>query len=1029
MAINPPITFDKGQIGDDINLVPIPPILYNSSTQTIGISAASEISSGVVNTGAQNIVGVKTFIDNPRSDNVPVNNTDLTNKSYVDNMILMGVTWVNSVISIYDFSTPPGTPSDGDRYISSTTTGSFTQNYIYQYDGSSWIEIIPHEGYATFVTDVSSLYGEQVIIYNDSGTWTNIGNSINHNSLINKGVLTHSQIDNYLLDVVTPQQFGAIGDGIADDTVAITSFFSQSESSKRLYIPRGTYLCNSNITINYGPTTLTNGYEIRGLGSNESVIQMGDGFSVSFDTLYSSGYKQAENIKLIGFQINGDINGILVGFNRSTTFRNVEIDDVKIINLNVNSSAVSLDCSTLLNCKFNHLYAGGNSSGTGYTACRFIQLVSSVISNSIFLRFTRGIVFENSTSSPVVGNVGNTFNSCEVNYCNTSININQSLFRGNVFNSLVLANYNTSINSAATGNCNKFYVSFQSLIPNYGTILDGISIVANLSNSTLSTTGKLDLPNINTGNITLRGASNVTLNNINDGDLEINAGGNDVIVHDSDNFIIDNRLTINGPLYFFGETTGASIINNYAPTTGLLINANGRLTLSSDDFLSILNTNQSTSAITGAIQCAGGIGCLKNIFCGGIVNTSSISMPGAYNLTVQNISGNLYYYPLKPDFNFNIYTNTLPNGGGTFINMGKYASDYNRGYLKYNHISDGSLFNNMTLGIGGATYENIHINSNYTEFIQNTIQRQDVGVLEIKEYVSNVNDFSPDASFTLAAGSAYVFDASFNKVKVTWSQTPFFILNAELPDGELRWVIHNGSGLTLLQFLPTSIYDFCKIAQISRIWRIGNTLNYTNSHIKYAQDPFDISEYWNQPAFNSKRKPILLNGNASRELIVTSDGELFRYPNVNQTLIAKNIISHWFTASARTLTYTWQHLRNLDTYRVMDYGNADATLDIYNIHKYYDNGTTTPASATNNDFLVHQFRYYAGSNETVLVLSQKIYDFGVIDDVVFSDQDFTLNQWLGDALQTALCAYVILKVTTGNIDYTDSTECKFVPVY
>lgn len=59
-----------------------------------------------------------------------------------------------SVKSRYD-PTPglPGSPTDGDSYISTATANGWTVDYLYIYDGSAWEEEIPGEGFVVWVDD------------------------------------------------------------------------------------------------------------------------------------------------------------------------------------------------------------------------------------------------------------------------------------------------------------------------------------------------------------------------------------------------------------------------------------------------------------------------------------------------------------------------------------------------------------------------------------------------------------------------------------------------------------------------------------------------------------------------------------------------------------------------------------------------------------------------------------------------------------------------------------------------------------
>ena len=75
------------------------------------------------------------------------------------------LSWLSPVLS---FSNYYGCVSDsvGKRYIASTTGSGWTQNYIYQCNGSSWVVTIPITGNSVSVIDSGSVY-----IYNGS-VWT-----------------------------------------------------------------------------------------------------------------------------------------------------------------------------------------------------------------------------------------------------------------------------------------------------------------------------------------------------------------------------------------------------------------------------------------------------------------------------------------------------------------------------------------------------------------------------------------------------------------------------------------------------------------------------------------------------------------------------------------------------------------------------------------------------------------------------------------------------------------------------------------
>lgn len=105
----------------------------------------------------------------------------------------------------------------------------------------------------------------------------------------------------YLADreVVRPQDYGAVGDGIHDDTAAINQALFEA---KAVFLPPGTYRITAPIVMNYGRSLI-------GMG-DQSVIQAQDtpldenalpAYSADFNALeIVEGYCVVENLKIIG---------------------------------------------------------------------------------------------------------------------------------------------------------------------------------------------------------------------------------------------------------------------------------------------------------------------------------------------------------------------------------------------------------------------------------------------------------------------------------------------------------------------------------------------------------------------------------------------------------------------------------------------------------------------------------------------------------------------------------------------------------
>jgi hypothetical protein len=119
-----------------------------------------------------------------------------------------------SVKDFRDFTAnEPAAPSVGDRYVntgtglSSVTGQSVTANYIYQWNGTNWTEIIPDQG--TRLADEST----NDMMYYNGASWMNLGAVISHNdtSGLQGGISSeyyhltaseHTELTNWLDNVV-----------------------------------------------------------------------------------------------------------------------------------------------------------------------------------------------------------------------------------------------------------------------------------------------------------------------------------------------------------------------------------------------------------------------------------------------------------------------------------------------------------------------------------------------------------------------------------------------------------------------------------------------------------------------------------------------------------------------------------------------------------------------------------------------------------------------------------------------------------
>lgn len=112
------------------------------------------------------------------------------NLQYVlDESSVLNLDWQESVKD-KDLTTPPGSPSTGDRYIVATGgTGAWSgyDGYVTEYNGSSWDFVEPNEGFACEVEDENKIY-----IYTTS--WVLYETLLAHNNLAS---IQGGQVDEY----------------------------------------------------------------------------------------------------------------------------------------------------------------------------------------------------------------------------------------------------------------------------------------------------------------------------------------------------------------------------------------------------------------------------------------------------------------------------------------------------------------------------------------------------------------------------------------------------------------------------------------------------------------------------------------------------------------------------------------------------------------------------------------------------------------------------------------------------------------
>lgn len=229
-------------------------------------------------------------------------------------------------------------------------------------------------------------------------------------------------IESKLSDVVSVKDFGAVGDGVTDDTAALDAFIAHLlETGKKGYVPKGTYLISGRLLINVANAPNREMPEIYGDGPYDSVIHSTSTVAPVFHIYGTSAGPDhfQGKVSRIGFQCDVDDIGFAVGLSDfSDNHGNYTFDQVYFGNANSSSgsSAVSLQLNYLFDCVFNNCVVVGKSNYGSALTCRkvhFCTFIGGSYSNAYY-----GVKHEYDASGY---NMANTFIGADIE--NTTIGI------------------------------------------------------------------------------------------------------------------------------------------------------------------------------------------------------------------------------------------------------------------------------------------------------------------------------------------------------------------------------------------------------------------------------------------------------------------------------------------------------------------------------------------------------------------------------------------------------------------------------
>ena len=234
-----------------------------------------------------------------------------------------------------------------------------------------------------------------------------------------------TNVQSKLREFVSVKDFGAVGDGVTDDTAAIQAAIAHASITKQaIYAPAGTYFCGSStITINTG-------IQMFGDGMASTVFSFSSGAGNAFAIAQGAG---VVGLQLRDFAINGQLGG-KVGLRLGDGNINNSTVDSHFQNLRIFNMSTGISVSYSWSCLWSNLRVQSCTSPAAFGN----QVNASLFNNCAFVSFSAPIQMINCE--------GLEFNSCNISNhtdASSAITLFQSIaiFRNPYFenNSPVLA--------------------------------------------------------------------------------------------------------------------------------------------------------------------------------------------------------------------------------------------------------------------------------------------------------------------------------------------------------------------------------------------------------------------------------------------------------------------------------------------------------------------------------------------------------------------------------------------------------------
>jgi parallel beta-helix repeat protein len=212
-----------------------------------------------------------------------------------------------------------------------------------------------------FSTAPPYLSGIEVVTFSIAALGTVDASNVSYN----EGSLgaVNTSVQTKLQESVSVKDFGAVGDGVADDTAAIQAALNSGAS---VFLPSGTYNISSALTIP------TNGQEFIGQGKGKSIIKQTatnkNGIIITGNNVYVGHLQVRDIVRSSG---SAEFSGVVWGAVDGTVIENVKVDTSDDSGIRcgydlVGGVVVPSTNSKILNCEITNVVGQLGATGGGF---------------------------------------------------------------------------------------------------------------------------------------------------------------------------------------------------------------------------------------------------------------------------------------------------------------------------------------------------------------------------------------------------------------------------------------------------------------------------------------------------------------------------------------------------------------------------------------------------------------------------------------------------------------------------------------